>query len=393
MEVCILPISGGQFTAQVASCCMLADVGYKPNLIFASSGGSVCAFVMMATDWTTTKVPLLMEQLTSHLFAEEWTFPVMHNLYSLLQGSIFNNGNGGEELFIDLFDSKKLQTIETWVGAYNKDIRKFKILSNRGKEDCIMDLNWSDKLLHNLTPLSYASGDIRRMAQFIAASCSIPGIVPHKTIDDEHYIDGGVVCASPLSYFKYSLCRYGKSNNVNFHFTCSTCEDLNSSESDLHKRCNDNAGNHLVQGLIDVVSNMLNVSLVRDRVACNDILNSLGCRLLGTVTFKAHCDSLKLLVEFKLKSKNSGTILEIYSTTTSMLMDMAHFDGSTCLKYMEEAENSMMCRLWVYYNTHIKRDKSRIMRDTNLQSLKRLSTEHQLPDVTSESESESDAEY
>lgn len=123
MEVNILPISGGGFPIQVASTCMLADVGYKPELIFSSSGGSVCAFVMLASEWKSSKVPLLMEHLSSSLFVEEWTVPVLQNLYSLCQGSIFNSGKGGEELFSNLFDFEKLKGIETWVGAYNKDLR------------------------------------------------------------------------------------------------------------------------------------------------------------------------------------------------------------------------------------------------------------------------------
>lgn len=170
----------------------------------------------------------------------------------------------------------------------------FKIKTNMSKDECIMDLTLSDQLLHNLSPLAYASGNVEKMAQFVAASCAIPGIVPHRNIDGENYVDGGVVCASPLSYFKRSLIRYAMEKKMHFHFTCSTCEDQDAREGGCYKSSQDgDTGSHLIQGLMDIVSSMVSVSLVRDRATCHDILVSLGSTLLGTITFKADYESLQ----------------------------------------------------------------------------------------------------
>lgn len=185
------------------------------------------------------------------------------------------------------------------------------------------------------------------MFKFVAASCSIPGIVPHKCIDGNNYVDGGVVCASSISYFRHSLVRYSKEKGESIHFTFSTCEDLNARGGGCYKsNPEDDTGSHIVQSIMDIVSNMINVSLVRDRVACNDTLCALGSRLVGTVTFRANSETLESLNLFKsTDGVDSGSILEIYSNNISKYMDMANFDGETCLAYMHNAEIDMTCRL------------------------------------------------
>lgn len=269
MDICVLPISGGGFPVQVASCCMLADVGYSPNVVFASSGGSICAFIMQASEWNSHKVPLIMEQLSSNLFAKKWAVPILTNLYSLCKGSIFSSGNGGEKLFATMFDAKKLCCTETWVGAYNTNLRKFMITTNMGRDNCILRLTESDRILNNLSPLCYADGDVSMMARYVSASCAIPGIVPYMHIDGYYYADGGVVSASPLSYFSKSMETCSRHRHTSFHYVCHTCEDLNAKEGGCYKSNSESQdGNQLIQGLIDIVSSMVSVSLVRDRVAC-----------------------------------------------------------------------------------------------------------------------------
>lgn len=84
-----MPISGGGFPVQIGACCLMSDVGYKPELVFAASGGSVCAFTMMASEWKASKVPLFLEQMSSSMFMMQWGIPLLNNLYSLCKGSIY----------------------------------------------------------------------------------------------------------------------------------------------------------------------------------------------------------------------------------------------------------------------------------------------------------------
>ncbi len=109
LDICILPISGGGFPVQVGSCCLLGDVQYVPDVVLASSGGSLAAYLMAAGEWTPKKVPIILEQVTSKMFARKWSMPIFNHLYSLSQGSIFDRGSGGDELLSKLFDCKKIQ--------------------------------------------------------------------------------------------------------------------------------------------------------------------------------------------------------------------------------------------------------------------------------------------
>lgn len=186
------------------------------------------------------------------------------------------------------------------------------------------------------------------------------------------------MCASPVSYFRNSLVRLYRQRNLMYHFTCCTCEDLNSKEGGCYRtNSEEDTGSHLVQSLMDIVSSMINVSLVRDRVACNDVLISLGSELMGTVMFKANFESLELLQSYKIDAISSGSLLEIYSDNISTYMDMANFDGEMCMKHKHDAEKSMACRLWVYYNC--KDGREAILRSPNLIKLRRMSTCDTLP--------------
>lgn len=241
----------------------------------------------------------------------------------------------------------------TWVGAYNKDCRKFKIATNMSKDKCKMTVKNTDVMLYNLSPLEYTAGDLKRLIQFLEASCSIPGYVPHKIIDNHSYVDGGVVCASPVSYFKSSLVDLAREHKKSVHFMLSTCEDLNLNEGGVYRNADkDDSGMHLVQSMMDIVTNMLNVSLVRDRVACNDVLTSLGSTLIGTVCFKADQQNMLTLKEFKAKEGSEcGTVTEMFCAEVKSYMDMSNFDGEMCLRHKKYADENMVCRLWVYANS------------------------------------------
>lgn len=154
---------------------------------------------MMATGWDSRRVSLVLENISSKMFADQWRVPMFEKLYGISQGSIFNSGNGGADLLRNLFDSESIQSIETWIGSYNKDLKKFSITTNMSEDRCVMKVDPIDYSLYNLCPLRYSAGDVGKIAHSIQASCSI---VPPE---DHGHVDGGVVCASPVSYFKHRI--------------------------------------------------------------------------------------------------------------------------------------------------------------------------------------------
>lgn len=200
-----MPISGGGFPVQIASSCVMADVGYKPEFVFAASGGSVSAVTMMASEWKAHKVPLILEHMSSDMFAVEHNVPMLKSIYSLSKGSLYASGSGGKVLLSKLFDCEKLTDIEVWLGAYNKDQRKLHLMTNMDREHAMLDIEDKDIYMQNLVPLSYTGGDVAKFAEFMYASCAIPGIVPHVSVNGHNHVDGGVVCASPLGN-PYATC-------------------------------------------------------------------------------------------------------------------------------------------------------------------------------------------
>lgn len=271
-----------------------------------------------------------------------------------------------------IFDSDRIQAIETWVGAYGTDDRKLKIMTNMNKSKCLMGMDWKELYIQNLSHLSYAAGNVEKMAQFVSASCAIPGVVPRKKIEGSDYVDGGVVCASPLSYFHSCLVELSAKREQAFHFTCLTCEDLNGKEGGCYSTPSvdesDSSNNQVLQGLIETISSMLTVSLVRDRATSNQILTSIGSKLLGTVTFDANYCTLTTLQKFRKDTCRVGSILELYASGLNMYMDLANFDGQVCLKKKMEAEECMIGRLWVYSNQ--KESDLKVLENSNLLRLR-----------------------
>lgn len=234
-------------------------------------------------------------------------------------------------------------------------------------------------MMNNLCDLAYAAGNPVTMLKFIEASCSIPGVVPHKNLGGHSYVDGGVVCASPVAYFVKALILKAKESKKRMHFTCHTCEDINSHNGGCYKRESVEDGNtHLIESIMDTFTSMLTVSLVRDRVACGDVITSLGSTLLGYVAFKAIPANVEALKAFKEEEEGScqGTVSELYCDEIGSYMDMANFNGEMCLKTKEYADEHIMCRLWVYCNG----DPKELLESKSLQSLRHASVEDQLPD-------------
>ena len=88
-----------------------------------------------------------------------------------------------------------------------------------------------------------------------------------------------------------------------------TCEDVNST---LHSE--GKMEYNIARGLIEIASSLLNVSLVRDRMVCSEILESGGAELMGHVTFHANYATLQALEEYKKSDEGKwGTMLEMYT--------------------------------------------------------------------------------
>ena len=101
--------------------------------------------------------------------------------------------------------------------------------------------------------------------------------------------------------------------------------------------------------MLSLVTHMLNVSIVRDRMACSDVLIELGMRYRGSLTFKYTKESAVALETLKREQLQSwGSLTELYLDKMCNYMDMTNFEGSECLKLMEYSSLNMVCRLWLF---------------------------------------------
>lgn len=87
-----------------------------------------------------------------------------------------------------------------------------------------------------------------------------------------------------------------RKNKKALHFTCLTCEDLNEVNKScylLSEAAKESEPKQIIHGLMDILASMLNVSMVKDRAICGDILERCGGVFVGVLTFRADFETLK----------------------------------------------------------------------------------------------------
>ena len=103
LSVYCLPISGGGFVAQLGLLSELyvakwiaegkrlkGSKAYQPNLVFASSGGNVAAYIAMAGDWSPEGMTRVAEKISTPMFIRSW-FP---DYMSFIPTWIIGGGQG-----------------------------------------------------------------------------------------------------------------------------------------------------------------------------------------------------------------------------------------------------------------------------------------------------------
>ncbi len=263
MEVLVAPISGGGIPSQVACCMHLCNIQYKPDFVFASSGGTVSAYVMEAANWYSRRVPSVLGNISGAMFLKSWNMPMMDKLYGMCKGSMYNSGDGGVDFMDQTLDTESVGCREIWVGACDINDRKLRIMCNLVKEESKLTIDPIHVYLHNVLPPTYASRDILTLGTFVMASCAIPGYVPEVCIRE----NAGIISASPVSYFKEALAKRAREVGGGIHFTVLTCDDMNEDPNNCYYYNNDKeTATNMIESVIHIGIQMINMSIVRDRV-------------------------------------------------------------------------------------------------------------------------------
>jgi predicted acylesterase/phospholipase RssA len=229
LRVYVLPVSGGSFVSQLA---FLIEV-YKaktilkeeynkicPDLVLASSGGNISAYVSLSGGWTEAGILRIAHKIERDMFIMSWWPESLDFLPSsaigIFKESLYRQGYGIRKLYNNNLNNKKVQSTEIWTGTYNKTKSKAQFFCNKKEGTTLIngDRFEKDRILVNCEQLIYTNGDLNLLADITIASASIPVLVKNQPIRNCIYSDGGTAYSSPLSIFIPELYRIIKGDNI-----------------------------------------------------------------------------------------------------------------------------------------------------------------------------------
>ena len=359
LNIMVCPISGGCFPVQIASCMRLCDEGtYKPDVVFASSGGNICTLLMEATGWTSDRVFLMSEYINGNMFARRWSVPILDRVYGMWKGSVMTSGEGVRQYIAGILDEKLLKT-EVWLGVYNEKTRKPIAVCTQFPGNTIMTLDDMDKLCGQMEDPIYCCRDVGKVTDYAIASCSIPGYVPSVEVGGLRLADGGCVAASPMTLFFSKTKELATCGKNNVHFALLTCGEMEDSSNQCKgewsdEERSDSSGN-LVRSYIDICTQMLNRSVLRERTYVLSIISSMGLALKATFLVKVTQESMKHFSNYK--KDYSATMVEIFSRDTKAL-DLGNFTGKQCLLATKEAYDKSTMRVFHFCSGKCKTSHS-----------------------------------
>lgn len=287
MKIYILPISGGGFPAQIG---LLKELykstktsdkpGIKPDLVFASSGGNVAAYIAMLGDWTDTGISRNCTLLDSSLFVESWTPPFFPTWIAFpLTKSVYRNGEGVKRLFDQIFTPNSIQKTEIWTGTYNATKQQAAMFCNKSIETSIIKDFGEDSYIYDMQPSQYLNGNVNEISKCCYASASIPYLTPGVMIGKDRFLDGGAMYASPLAAMSPRLTDALSSRKsdepIQFLYFCSY---------DMDSRFTDSFYSQTVGVLV-------HSTLIQDRIFAVNLLKQYGKVKSTPEVYKNLCSS------------------------------------------------------------------------------------------------------
>lgn len=199
-KVLILPASHEASPSQLAIILFLKEIGYRPDTIVCSSGGSVAASIACASGFERDPIEFkercesLSNYISTKLYLRKHKkiITVPFSISALIYPTIYDKGSYPKSKPFDFDLEKQPQLIV-------------------GTKDASTNLNtiWYTKEYPSLSHGNYELKKIENIGTYlkvVRASCSIPGIVPPIKINNLKYEDSGMDSVSPFNCIseKYS---------------------------------------------------------------------------------------------------------------------------------------------------------------------------------------------
>jgi hypothetical protein len=330
-----LPVSGERFVAQLGGIQLLCEGGITPDIMLASSGGNIAAYVAAAADWKWAGVERIAQEIRPNLLSQPWNnISAISSMIGYFKGNVYNNGLGIKEFLEKFFDKETIIKYEIWTGTFNKELKKSKLFCNKKEEDCILNTNDIDYDLTQSEKTCFANGDIDIISKSCIASASIPGLVPPQKIDKYNYIDGGVFSASPLSILHEPILRYTCKNKSKLHMIYLNCCNL--SEVDTTTQSN------ILDTLKQASTDLIRCQNVIDRLSTYELLRCFPGEMNKE---EFECNSETIIYIKEIYNKCSYSMLEIYPTKNCKV-NIINFTRKDIIDNINLSYNNCKCRFW-----------------------------------------------
>jgi len=335
MHIWVLPVSGGSFPKQLGLITALLELGLKPDVVLAASGGNVAAYAAAAADWEADGIDRVSRCLDTDLFLSSWWPNPLDILPSWLigffRGSIYKQGCGGVELFHTLFSPRTIARTEIWTGTTNMVDGKAHLFCNRCRDDSLIDLSHFNPTQAGCASAEHLNGDVTMIAKATIASASIPTLVPGQAVAETPLYDGGVLFASPLTPLQDAITHSAKGE---LHIDYVSSFDMESDQVSFESYTMMQIGTMTFAELVR--------SLCRqDRLAAIELIKRCGSKVHYTTGVAADLPSFQ-----EMRRSSHYSLLEIYPLYKEEPLDLAHFSGEQVVALSHKVQGQYGLRLW-----------------------------------------------
>ncbi len=307
-----LPISGGSFHVQTFLCLeLIKSECIKPDVILGISGGCINAFLLCASNWNYEKTLEILNKFSSKLYCKGSI------LGALFRSTLFDKGEGLNELFNELFENNSITEIEILSLKTKYETLYGEISCNKDRSCLNIDrlLNTNNRI----TDVVYRCGNKELLIMDCLSSCSLPGIIPPVNINGENFIDGGMIYTTLTTPIIKLLPE-------NFHINFISPYDLDGVKE--HNQFSNNVIDNIMYG----INNVMLGALYSERL-----------NLINSISKNANCEEGKCSIE-KLKeinisrNKYSRTLLELYPNKY-LSLNITNFTNSDINNHYNEFIN------------------------------------------------------
>lgn len=345
--VYVCPVSGEAFTCQLALLCEIniANINIhkrgkgnntKPDMVLASSGGNIAAYVALMAGWNANGIYRLSKLIESGMLIQNWWPEFLSflpsGLIGIFSGSLYRLGYGVRTVFSNFLTKVQCESVDMWTGTFHKKTNKAQFFSNKSEGETHINSERLEKDMktYDCAPLFYTNGDLDTLADVSVASASIPCLVQEKYVGGSAHSDGGIAYASPLCAFSMEILRVVEETKKSLHMVYFSCYNMELVE-EKYRGIKGNFGSSLAS-LIRSLS-------VLDRGKGFEMISVLAKdRKVHTKHYK-NLNTKKLSSLLESLNSKKHYFLNLYPTNSSNL-NMLKFEGEDVIDCIEETRRS-----------------------------------------------------